>query len=61
MKNELNEEEKHHFIFTGKRLIYEKAICFLVDHLGNTETHLVIKYDVRLRKSGQSINIFCKS
>ena len=35
MKNELNEEEKSHFIYAGKFMIYMQAIRFLTDHLNN--------------------------
>jgi Ser/Thr protein kinase RdoA (MazF antagonist) len=35
MKNELNKEEKSHFIYAGKFMIYMQAIRFLTDHLNN--------------------------
>ncbi len=35
MKNELNEEEKKHFIYSGKFMIYMQALRFLSDHLNN--------------------------
>ncbi len=35
MKNELNQEEKRHFIYAGKFMIYMQAIRFLTDHLNN--------------------------
>ena len=35
MKNELNEEEKKHFIYSGKFMIYMQALRFLTDHLNN--------------------------
>jgi Ser/Thr protein kinase RdoA (MazF antagonist) len=35
MKNELNEEEKRHFIYSGKFMIYMQALRFLADHLNN--------------------------
>jgi thiamine kinase-like enzyme len=35
MKNELNDEEKSHFIYGGKFMIYMQAIRFLTDHLNN--------------------------
>lgn len=44
MKNELNEEEKHHFIYAGKFMIYMQAIRFLTDHLNN-DTYYGAKYE----------------
>jgi len=35
MKNELNQEEKRHFIYSGKFMIYMQALRFLADHLNN--------------------------
>lgn len=35
MKDELNEEEKRHFIYAGKFMIYMQAIRFLTDYLSN--------------------------
>lgn len=35
MENELSEEEKDHFIFAGKFMIYMQAIRFLTDYLNN--------------------------
>ena len=35
MQEELSEEEKDHFIFAGKFMIYMQAIRFLTDHLNN--------------------------
>jgi Ser/Thr protein kinase RdoA (MazF antagonist) len=35
MKDELNEEEKRHFIYGGKFMIYMQALRFLTDHLEN--------------------------
>ncbi len=35
MKNELNEEEKRHFIYSGKFMIYMQALRFLTDHLSD--------------------------
>jgi len=43
MKNELNEEEKRHFIYAGKFMIYMQAIRFLTDHLNN-DTYYGAKY-----------------
>src|SRR5206468_6071135 len=35
MTNELSDEEKNHFIYAGKFLIYMQAMRFLTDHLNN--------------------------
>ena len=35
MSNELSNEEKDHFIYAGKFMIYMQAIRFLTDHLNN--------------------------
>ncbi len=35
MKDELNREERRHFIYSGKFMIYMQAIRFLADHLNN--------------------------
>ncbi|MEP7251596.1 MAG: aminoglycoside phosphotransferase family protein [Ginsengibacter sp.] len=35
MKNELTAEEKDHFIYSGKFMIYMQAIRFLTDHINN--------------------------
>lgn len=35
MKSELNKEEKRHFIYAGKFMIYMQAIRFLADYLNN--------------------------
>lgn len=35
MKNELSEEEKAHFVYAGKFMIYMQALRFLTDHLNN--------------------------
>jgi thiamine kinase-like enzyme len=35
MKDELNVEEKRHFIYSGKFMIYMQALRFLTDHLNN--------------------------
>jgi len=44
MKNELNEEEKRHFIYSGKFMIYMQALRFLTDHLNN-DVYYGAKYD----------------
>ena len=43
MQEELSEEEKNHFIFAGKFMIYMQAIRFLTDHLNN-DTYYGAKY-----------------
>ncbi len=43
MGNVLNETEKHHFIFSGKFMIYMQAIRFLTDFL-NGDIYYEIKY-----------------
>jgi Ser/Thr protein kinase RdoA (MazF antagonist) len=35
MENELNEDEKKHFIYSGKFMIYMQALRFLTDYLNN--------------------------
>ena len=44
MKHELSEEEKSHFIYAGKFMIYMQAIRFLTDHL-NDDTYYGAKYE----------------
>ena len=44
MKDELSEEEKSHFIYAGKFMIYMQAIRFLTDHL-NDDTYYGAKYE----------------
>lgn len=44
MKNELNHEERRHFIYAGKFMIYMQAIRFLTDHLNN-DTYYGAKYE----------------
>ncbi|HSV10455.1 MAG TPA: aminoglycoside phosphotransferase family protein [Hanamia sp.] len=44
MKNELNDEERRHFIYAGKFMIYMQAIRFLTDHLNN-DTYYGAKYE----------------
>ncbi|MEO6682608.1 MAG: aminoglycoside phosphotransferase family protein [Ginsengibacter sp.] len=43
MQDELSDEEKKHFIFAGKFMIYMQAIRFLTDHLNN-DTYYGAKY-----------------
>jgi len=44
MKHELNEEEKRHFIYSGKFMIYMQALRFLADHLNN-DVYYGAKYE----------------
>jgi thiamine kinase-like enzyme len=44
MGNELNSEERRHFIYAGKFMIYMQAIRFLTDHLNN-DTYYGAKYE----------------
>jgi len=44
MKDELNNEEKSHFIYAGKFMIYMQALRFLTDHLNN-DTYYGAKYE----------------
>jgi len=44
MKDELTEEEKKHFLFAGKFMIYMQAIRFLTDYI-NDDIYYAIKYD----------------
>lgn len=44
MKDELNREERRHFIYSGKFMIYMQAIRFLTDHLNN-DTYYGAKYE----------------
>jgi len=44
MKNELTAEEKNHFIYAGKFMIYMQALRFLTDHL-NDDIYYGAKYE----------------
>lgn len=44
MGNELNAEERRHFIYAGKFMIYMQAIRFLTDHLNN-DSYYGAKYE----------------
>lgn len=44
MNDELNNEEKSHFIYAGKFMIYMQALRFLTDHLNN-DTYYGAKYE----------------
>jgi hypothetical protein len=44
MKDELNKEEKEHFIYAGKFMIYMQALRFLTDYLNN-DVYYGTKYE----------------
>lgn len=44
MKNELSSEEKKHYVYAGKFMIYMQAIRFLTDHLNN-DVYYGAKYE----------------
>ena len=44
MKDELNRDERRHFIYSGKFMIYMQAIRFLTDHLNN-DTYYGARYE----------------
>jgi hypothetical protein len=44
MDKELSDEEKSHFIYAGKFMIYMQAMRFLTDHL-NDDTYYGAKYE----------------
>ncbi len=44
MKNELSEEEKNHFVYAGKFMIYMQAIRFLTDYINN-DSYYGAKYE----------------
>lgn len=44
MKNELNQEEKNHFIYAGKFMIYMQALRFITDYLKN-DVYYGAKYE----------------
>lgn len=44
MENELTEEEKQHFVYAGKFMIYMQALRFLTDHL-NDDVYYGAKYE----------------
>lgn len=55
MKDELTEEEKKHFIYSGKFMIYMQAIRFLTDYL-NDDIYYGAKYeDHNLVRAGNQV------
>ena len=60
MGKELNAEERDHFIYAGKFMIYMQAIRFLTDHLNN-DTYYGAKYDGQnFVRAGNQIVLFKK-
>jgi Ser/Thr protein kinase RdoA (MazF antagonist) len=60
MKDELNEEEKRHFIYAGKFMIYMQAIRFLTDYLNN-DIYYGSKYEGQnFVRAGNQIALFNK-
>ena len=60
MKDELNEEEKRHFIYAGKFMIYMQAIRFLTDYLNN-DIYYGSKYEGQnFVRAGNQIALFKK-
>jgi Ser/Thr protein kinase RdoA (MazF antagonist) len=57
MKNELNREEKHHFIYAGKFMIYMQAIRFLTDHLNNDTYYRTQYKGQNLVRAGNQITL----
>jgi thiamine kinase-like enzyme len=60
MKDELNDEEKRHFIYAGKFMIYMQAIRFLTDYLNN-DIYYGSKYEGQnFVRAGNQIELFKK-
>jgi len=60
MKDELNEEEKRHFIYAGKFMIYMQAIRFLTDYLNN-DVYYGSKYESQnFVRAGNQMVLFKK-
>ena len=60
MKDELNEEEKRHFIYAGKFMIYMQAIRFLTDYLNN-DIYYGSKYEGQnFVRAGNQMELFKK-
>jgi len=60
MNNELNEEEKRHFIYSGKFMIYMQALRFLTDHLNN-DVYYGAKYEGQnFVRAGNQMALFKK-
>ena len=57
MNDELSREEKKHFIYAGKFMIYMQAIRFLTDHLNN-DIYYGAKYeDHNLVRAGNQVTL----
>lgn len=60
MKDELNEEEKRHFIYGGKFMIYMQALRFLTDYLEN-DIYYGAKYEGQnFVRAGNQITLLSK-
>lgn len=60
MKEELNDEEKRHFIYSGKFMIYMQAIRFLTDYL-NDDIYYGAKYEHQnYVRAGNQVALFNK-
>jgi Ser/Thr protein kinase RdoA (MazF antagonist) len=60
MEDELNEEEKSHFIYAGKFMIYMQAIRFLTDYLNN-DIYYGSKYEGQnFVRAGNQMTLFTK-
>ncbi len=60
MEDELSSEEKDHFIYAGKFMIYMQAIRFLTDYLGN-DIYYKIKFEEHnLARAGNQIMLLKK-
>ncbi len=60
LKDELSEEEKNHFVYAGKFMIYMQAIRFLTDHLNN-DMYYGAKYEGHnFIRAGNQLNLLQK-
>ena len=60
MREELNEEEKRHFIYAGKFMIYMQAVRFLTDYLNN-DIYYGARYEHQnFVRAGNQITLFKK-
>jgi hypothetical protein len=60
LSNDLTEDEKHHFVYAGKFMIYMQAIRFLTDHINN-DIYYGAKYEGHnFVRAGNQINLLQK-
>lgn len=60
LKDELSAEEKNHFVYAGKFLIYMQAIRFITDHLNN-DIYYGAKYEGQnFVRAGNQLNLLQK-